>query len=156
MSAIATGCSVSSDLLIRLAAMVLYGDFWSFWKTLRSEGVQTDPPYSYSGYVMLMAIGLLMDRGWTPVIDLSSPEATSIDDAEIGTVLCCQERDANEGLSFLRSLALSDAELAAFQKEYWGEEWDQAVPALREAIAYIEKTLALLPKHGDWALLFIG
>ena len=156
MSAIAIGYSVTSDLLIRLDTMVLYGDFPSFFKTLDSEAVQTVPPYSYSGYVVLDAIVLLTGRGWTPIFDRSSPGAASIADAEIGAVLCCQKKDANELLSSLRSLTFTDDELAAFLKEEWGEEWDQAVPALREALAYIENTLALLPKHGDWALLFVA
>jgi len=156
VSAIVIGCSVTSDLLMRLAPMVLFGDFPLFWKTLSSEAVQTDPPYSYSGYVVLDAITLLMNRGWGPIVDLSSPEASTLVDVDVGLVLCCKEKDANELLSFVRSVAFSDAELAASWREQpFSKEWDEAVPALREAIAYIEKTLALLPKHGDWVLLFI-
>ena len=57
---------------------------------------------------------------------------------------------------FLRSLNISDEELAAYHADFWGEEWDEAVPALREAINYLETTLALIPQRGDWVLLFIG
>ena len=156
MSQVVSGFAVTSELLDRLAELIRKRDYNSFWNTLRVEGIATEPAYSFSGSVVSELIELLEERGWTPVIDESSTSATTIAAGMDSLLICCSKDDASEGLAFLRSLSLSDSELAAFHSEFWGEEWDEAVPAMREAINYIETTLALVPQRGDWALLFIG
>ena len=156
MSQVVSAYAVRSELLDRLAEMIRKKDYQSFWTTLNSEAVATEPAYSYSGTVVSTLLELLEEKGWTPVIDDGATPATVLAEGEVGLVLCCQQTDADEGLSFLRSLTLTDAELVAYHEEFWGEEWDEAVPALREALSYIETTLALVPQRGDWALLFIG
>jgi hypothetical protein len=156
MSQIVSGYAVSSALLDRLAESARKRDYKSFWNTLNSDAVTAEPAYSYSGTVVSTLLELLEERGWTPVIDDTSPSATDIAAGDVGLLMCCGEADADHGLSFLRSLNLTDGELAAFHADFWGEEWDEAVPAHREAMNYLETTLALVPQRGDWALLFIG
>lgn len=156
MSQIASGYAVTPELLDRLAEFARCKDFQSFWKTLNSEGVATEPAYSYSGTVMSTLLELLGERGWAPVIDNESTSAVAIAEVDVGLLMCCGEDEAGEGLAFVRSLTLTDEELAAYHTEFWGEDWDEAVAALREAISYLETTLALVPQRGDWALLFIG
>jgi hypothetical protein len=156
MSQILSGYAVTSELLDRLAEIIRERDYKSFWTTLHGEAIATEPAYSYSGSVASALLELLEERGWTPVIDDSSTAATTIATSDVSLAICCSKDDASEGLAFLRSLSLTDAELAAYHREFWGEEWDEAVPAMREAISYIETTLALVPQRGEWSLLFIG
>ena len=156
MSQIVSGYAVTSELLDRLAEIIRKSDYQSFWNTLHAEAIATEPAYSYSGSVVSALLELLEEKGWTPVIDDSSPSATTIAAGADSLLICCSKDDADEGLAFLRSLSLSDSELATFHSEFWGEEWDEAVPAMREAISYVETTLALVPQRGDWALLFVG
>jgi hypothetical protein len=156
MSQIVSGYAVTSELLDRLAAVIRKRDYDAFWSAIRAEAVATEPAYSYSGSVVSALFELLEERGWTPAIDDSSPSATTIAAGVDSLSICCSKDGADEGLAFLRSLSLSDSELAEFHSEFWGEEWDEAAPAMREAISYIETTLALIPQRGDWALLFIG
>ncbi|HEV8428597.1 MAG TPA: hypothetical protein VGQ41_11915 [Pyrinomonadaceae bacterium] len=156
MSQIVHGYAVTSELLDVLAESARQRDYKSFWTTLNLEGVETEPAYSYSGTVAGTMLELLQEKGWTPVIDSDSESAVAIAGSEVGLEMCCGPADADESLSFVRSLSVSDEELAAYYREFWGEEWDEAVLALREALSYLETTLALIPQRGDWALLFIG
>ena len=156
MSQIVSGYAVTSELLDRLAGAIRKKDHTLFWNMLNSEGVATEPAYSHSGTVAATLLELLEERGWTPVIEESSASANVLAESDVGLLMCCQENDADEGLAFVRSVSVTDAELAAYHSEFWGEEWDEAVPALREGLSYIETTLALVPQRGDWALLFIG
>ncbi len=155
MSQVVSGYAVTQELLDRLAGIVRKKDYELFWTTLRAEGVATEPAYSYSGMVASTLLELLEERGWAPAIDESSTSATTLTESDVGLSICCDEKEAGEGLAFLRSLSITDEELAEYHSEFWGEEWDEAVPALREAMSYLETTLALVPQRGDWALLFI-
>lgn len=156
MSQIVSGYAVTQELLDRLAELARKKDYQSFWTTLHAEGVATEPAYSYSGTVASTLLELLEERGWTPIVEESSTSGTTLASGDVGLMLCCEENEASEGLAFLRSLSITDEELAAYHSDYWGEEWDEAAPALREAMSYIETTLALVPQRGDWALLFIS
>ena len=155
MSQIVSGYAVTQELLDRLAELVRRKDHKSFWTTLHAEGVATEPAYSYSGTVASTLLELLEERGWTPVVEEGSTSATTLAAGDVGLLMCCDEKEASEELAFLRSLSITDEELAAYHSDYWGEEWDEAAPAHREAMSYIETTLALVPQRGDWALLFI-
>ena len=155
MSQIVSGYAVTQELLDRLAEIIRKKDYESFWATLHAEGVATEPAYSYSGTVASTLFELLEERGLPPVIDEGSASAITLAESEVGLMICCDENEASAGLAFLRSLSITDEELAEYHAEFWGEEWDEAAPALREAISYLETTLALVPQRGDWALLFI-
>lgn len=156
MSQIVSGYAMTSALLDSLAESARNRDYKTFWTLMNIEAVATEPAYSYSGTVAGTLLELLQEKGWTPVIDSSSASVAEIASAEVGLEMCCGEADAGEGLAFVRSLAITDEELAAYHTEFWSEEWDEAVPALREALSYLETTLALIPQRGDWSLLFIG
>jgi hypothetical protein len=156
MSQIATGFTVSSASLDRLAALAQARDYASFWRLLKTEAIETEPSYSYSGSVVSVALDILTQRGWLPTLDDSYPAVATLATSGTSLVMCCRDQEAEEGLARLRSMAFTDAELAGYYRDYTGEEWSEAAQALREAIGYLERTLSLIPQSGDWALLFIG
>jgi hypothetical protein len=156
MSQIATGYTVYSASLDRLAVLAQAHDYASFWRLLKAEAVETEPAYSYSGSLVSLALDILTQRGWPPTLDDSYPAVATIAASGASLVMCCRDREAEDGLARLRSMAFTDAELAGYYRDCTGEEWGEAAQALREAIGYLEGTLSLIPQSGDWALFFIG
>jgi hypothetical protein len=156
MSQIASGYGLSSSLMNQLLPLAEDRNYKAFWSLLFDQATETTPNYSFSGSVVAIATVYLEGKGVRLPVNDAHPTVRAMLSAELSLEMCCEAEQAVAVLAAMQQLEIDDSELGSYYVEFTGEEWDQAIDALREGLDYIKRTLLLAQSGYDWIMLFIG
>ena len=156
MSQIASAYTVSTAVLEKLATAAASKQFDQFWQTLFREGREVTPAYSYSGYVVAVAVSFVSEQGIALPLNASLPATATLTQSELSPVVVASMEEAREAATRMAGIGKSGEELQAYFEEFTADEWDESAKAMREALDFIKRALTQPTIEIPWCLMFVG
>lgn len=147
MSQIARGFVLAEDDLLAAAGQLAAGGDGAF-------GAHAFDPYPWPGYVVLVLVEWLRDRGAAPPIATDGAPAGIV--AAHDPLFLAKGEALATFFAALDRLAPDDAARLQFWQEWTGETDEAAAPTLREGWDWMRRLAGVAAERGAWCLLLEG
>ena len=152
MSAVASAYKMEANALARASTLIAHNEYDKLWDLMKIHRVAT---LSYSGIVLAAAIPFLGERG----IAFPKREDLSVfstrDRETIGLIALGNADDYTFAARDLASLSVTNDELRQYYMQLYGDEWDQAATAMREAFSFLGRAMKSVEFSQDLLLIAI-
>jgi hypothetical protein len=149
MSQIATAYAVPSSALPEIQRHLSAGDSKRFWESLKP--FQVEAGFPYSGYVVVVLIEYLGEADVELPISDDPAVRTLVENRE--PLVCASRAEAAAATEALARVAVSDDELAAYWREFTGDEIEAG--AMRAGLDWLRGVLQA-GQESDWTIILEG
>jgi hypothetical protein len=151
MSQIVSAFAMPSSALPEVQRHLNSADWHSFWKCVRPFQIEAD--LAYGGYVVVVMAEYLRDLGIELPVSRDSAVQKLVESCH--PLACTNGPDATAAARTLAEVSASDAELAAYWRDFTGDEELEAGAAMQAALGWLRRVF-VAGQEADWFIILEG
>jgi hypothetical protein len=151
MSQIVSAFAVPSSALPEVEQHLNADDWNGFWERVHPFEVEVDFPYN--GYVVVVFVEYLRERGIELPVSRDPVVQPLVE--RCAPLVCANRLEATAAAATLAGVSVSDDALAAYWRDFTGDEEFEAGTAMRAALDWLRQVFAA-GQEADWCIILEG